>query len=275
MSNTEKEFVRAVIAEKYRLDGRGPREYRSIKIRYEGSKGCCFVDLGETKVVAQISWELSTPKDSRPNEGMVRVNVELSPLMGSFAAIPNSAPTTDDIIEVNRLLERCLRESNCLDLESLCIESGTSAMTIKVDLHVLNHSGNLIDALMLAGIGALKHFRKPDVTYCGLETIVHTNEDRDPLPLNLLHIPVCTTFAFFSLTSDSTVVIMDPTDLEEKCCDWKVIIAANKQREICLMQTLGSRALTTADQILLCCNLAIERAIQTAHLIERSLKEDE
>jgi exosome complex component RRP45 len=34
-----------------------------------------------------------------------------------------SGRITEECVEINRLLERCLKESKCLDLESLCIVS--------------------------------------------------------------------------------------------------------------------------------------------------------
>ena len=38
---------------------------------------------------------------------------------------------------------------------------------IRIDTHVLNHDGSLIDAASIASIAALSHFRRPDVTVIG------------------------------------------------------------------------------------------------------------
>lgn len=40
---------------------------------------------------------------------------------------------------------------------------------IRVDLHLLNHNGNIIDAASIAAIAALCHFRRPDVSVQGEE----------------------------------------------------------------------------------------------------------
>lgn len=40
---------------------------------------------------------------------------------------------------------------------------------IRVDLHLLNHDGNIIDAASIAAIVALCHFRRPDVSVQGEE----------------------------------------------------------------------------------------------------------
>lgn len=43
---------------------------------------------------------------------------------------------------------------------------------IRLDLHLLNHDGNIIDAASIAGIVALCHFRRPDVSVQGEEVTV-------------------------------------------------------------------------------------------------------
>lgn len=43
---------------------------------------------------------------------------------------------------------------------------------IRVDVHVLNHDGNLMDVASIAAITALCHFRRPDVSIQGDEVTV-------------------------------------------------------------------------------------------------------
>ena len=71
------------------------------------------------------------------------------------------------------------------------------AWEVRVDIHILNHDGNLIDASTLAALGALCHFRRPDVTLDGREVIIHPYDVRDPVPLTILHYPLSLTFALF------------------------------------------------------------------------------
>ena len=71
--------------------------------------------------MAQVSCQVVEPKQARPSDGTLFINVELSPMAcPSFEA----GRLSDFGIEINRLLERCLKESRCLDTESLCIVSG-------------------------------------------------------------------------------------------------------------------------------------------------------
>ena len=43
---------------------------------------------------------------------------------------------------------------------------------IRVDVHMLNHDGNLMDAASIAAITALCHFRRPDVSIQGEDVTV-------------------------------------------------------------------------------------------------------
>ena len=74
---------------------------------------------------------------------------------------------TDQSVELNRLLERNIRQSNFLDVESLCIRAGEKVLNIRVDVNVLNHDGNILDCANIAIICALYHYRLPDVSVDG------------------------------------------------------------------------------------------------------------
>ena len=81
-----------------------------------------------------------------------------------------------------------------MDKESLCVLAGQRVRAIllhtidpsshviwaqvwhiRLTIHVLSNSGNMVDCACLAGIVALKHFRRPEVEVVGDEvTIVRT-----------------------------------------------------------------------------------------------------
>jgi exosome complex component RRP45 len=69
---------------------------------------------------------------------------------------------------------------------------------LRVDVNVLNHEGNLVEAASVAALTALCHFHCPDVTIKGEEIIIHNPEERDPIPLSLHHYPVCVSYAVFN-----------------------------------------------------------------------------
>ena len=83
-------------------------------------------------------------------------------------------------------------------MESLCVVADEKVWCVRLDVQILSHCGNAADAASVAGLAALCHFRRPDVTLRGDEVTVHPPSERDPIPLAVHHHPVCSTFAFFN-----------------------------------------------------------------------------
>ncbi len=76
---------------------------------------------------------------------------------------------SDQSVELNRLLERNLRQSNFMDFESLCIRAAEKVWQIRVDLNVLNNDGNMLDCANIALICSISNYRLPDVSVTGEE----------------------------------------------------------------------------------------------------------
>lgn len=266
-STCERDFILRAIKAKLRCDGRQPYDYRRWKITFGVERGCCQVELGKTRVFAQVLATVTQPKANRPTDGVLFVNVELSPM-----ASPSFEPGrfSEVAVYVNRLMERCLKESRCLDTESLCIVAGEKVWNIRVDVHILNHDGNMIDCASVAAITALAHFRRPDVTVSADEVTIHPVDEKEPIPLSLHHMPVCVSFAFFQ---QGKYVLVDPTDKEEKVMDGKMVIGMNKHREICTLQMAGDMLLME-DQILRCSNIAVVKVKEISDLIQIALEND-
>lgn len=267
LSNCEKAFLLRAITDKKRIDGRQTYDYRNIKISFGTEYGCCIVELGKTRVLGQVSCELVTPKMNRPTEGILFFNLELSP-MASPAFEPGRP--SELLVKLNRLLERCLRNSKCIDTESLCVQAGEKVWQIRVDLHLLNHEGNIIDAASIAAVAALCHFRRPDVSVQGEEVTVYSPEERDPVPLSMHHMPICVSFAFFQ---QGTFLLVDPNEREERVMDGLLVIAMNKHREICTVQSSGGIMLLK-EQVLRCSKVAGVKVAEITELIQKALDND-
>ncbi|KAG7160833.1 Exosome complex component RRP45-like, partial [Homarus americanus] len=196
-----------------RYDNREFLEVRDISLNFGKDYGSCTVTLGQTRVLAQVTGEVVEPRPSRPNEGKISISVHLSPM-----AAPHfeSGRSNDLVDELQQILERNIKESRCLDLESLCVLAEESVWQLRVDVTVLNHAGNLGDACNLASVAALRHFHRPDVTVeeDGRVTI-HTLEEREPIPTFMKKVPVCLTYAFF-VVDDKCYMLMDPSEKEER-----------------------------------------------------------
>lgn len=264
LSLSEYNFVLKALAENTRLDRRQVYDVRTMNVEFFKIRGGCIASLGETKVSAQCSAELVKPKDTRPNEGLLKINLELSPMAAQHF---EPGKQSDYGVELNRLLERNVKQSQCLDLESLCIRAGEKVWQIRVDLNALNHDGNILDCANFALICALSHYRIPEVSVTGDQIKIFTEEERIPIPLSILHIPLTTTFAFFD---QGKYLLVDPSELEERCMDGKLVIGMNRHREICTMQLSGN-ILLLQDQIKRCVNIAGTKVTQLTDYIQEEI----
>ncbi|XP_066593997.1 exosome complex component RRP45 isoform X2 [Prorops nasuta] len=228
LSNCEFNFLNKAIESKIRLDGRDLLEGRSVKINFGSNWGNCIVSLGQTRVVTQITCDIQPPKSSRPNEGLVHLNVELNGLAAQH--FDNNRQTSTAIM-INRLLEKCIKDSKCIDLESLCIVADKKVWNLRVDINIISHDGNLIDCASVAALAALLHFHRPDVTSTGENIIIHSFSEKDPLPLTLFHYPLCVSF----ITFENGTTVMDPTYLEERVGVAQLTLGLNSYRELCCL----------------------------------------
>uniref|UniRef100_A0A3B3XYU8 Exosome complex component RRP45 n=1 Tax=Poecilia mexicana TaxID=48701 RepID=A0A3B3XYU8_9TELE len=265
LSNCERDFILKAIEEKKRLDGRQTYDYRKIKITFGTDYGCCFVDLGQTRVMAQVSCELVVPKESRPNEGIMFFNLELSPMASPAFEPPGRA-------DLLKCLTRAPTQGLRNDWKEPCFlcDHDFKVWQIRVDVHTLNNDGNLMDAASVAAIGALCHFRRPDVSIQGEEVTVYSPEERDPIPLSIYHMPISVSFAFFQ---QGTFLLVDPCEREERVMDGLLMIAMNKHREICSIQSSGGIMLLK-EQVMRCSKIASVKVSEITELINKALLND-
>ncbi|KAI4462661.1 exosome complex exonuclease ribosomal rna processing protein [Holotrichia oblita] len=267
VSNCEKKFIKKALSEWNRLDGRAFEEFRELKIEFGKDWGCCTVALGDTRVLAQVSCEVQQPKASRPSEGILNINLELTPL-----GAPNfeAGRQSELSVQLNRLLEKGLKDSKAVDLESLCIKVNEKVWMFRVDVNVLNHEGNILDAASIAALAALSHFRRPDVTFDGEEFIIHTYAQKDPIPTVIHHYPVCISYAVFE---NGEIILADPNLLEENVSDAQFTIGLNGYKEVCGMH-LGGSAAMNIDTILKTSQSAARRAKTIIEEIKKYVEED-
>jgi len=194
-------------------------------------------------------------------------------------AYSSSQPTSEEIL-LSRLLEKTLRRSSALDVESLCLLAGSSVWSIRADVHVLSSDGNLVDCACVSVIAALVHFRKPDTEVTGGKVTVYTTSERDPVPLSILHWPFCVTFNFYGGTkrlgdeeSGQVKVLLDVTRLEEQLRDGACTIGMNRHAEICQIAKLGGVPVD-AVQLLQCTRLAEVKVKEMANFVKARLDLD-
>ena len=223
-----------------RLDGRGVGDYREIKIEQgliEKAEGSARALLGKTEVLVGVKVETGTPFPDTPNNGVLTVNAELVPL-----ASPNfePGPPDENSIELARIVDRGIRESKAIDTEKLCIEPGKKVFVVFVDIYVLNHDGNLIDASALAAVSALLNTKMPNYEIKDGEVVI--KQGYTPLPIKSHPITV-------TLGKINSKLIVDPWLEEEQVMDSRLTMAFNDEGNICAIQKGGS-GYFTQQQIL-------------------------
>ncbi|CAI5510047.1 unnamed protein product, partial [Closterium sp. Naga37s-1] len=214
--------------------------------------GTAEVQLGSTRVLASVSAALTLPFPDRPNEGSLAVFTELAPM-----ADPRFVPGRpgEDAIEVGRIIDRGLRESHAVDTESLCVVAGRAAWALRLDIRVMDNDGNLVDACCLAAVAALLAFRRPEVTVGGddgMQVVVHSVEEHDPIPLTVHNLPLAVTFAFFN---DGNDVVMDPSFKEEAAQAGRCTVLVNAVGDVCSVQKGGGVGVSL-PQLMRCCRVA-------------------
>ncbi|KAK0661170.1 ribosomal protein S5 domain 2-type protein [Cercophora samala] len=267
-SLNEKQFVLQALQDSVRLDGRELEQYRPLELTFGDQYGVADVTLGKTRVLAKASAELTVPYADRPLDGIFNIATELSPM--TSPAFEVNRPTETEVL-ISRLLEKTVRRSGALDTESLCLVAGQKCWSIRVDVHVLSHDGNLIDAACFAVVAALRHFRKPDTSMEGGVLTVYTPAEREPVPLSWLHSPFCVTWSFFGEEGD--IAVLDATWMEEQVRSGSCTVSLNQHGEICQIAKLGGVPVE-AVSLLHCTNVALVKAKDMSSKLDRWLAED-
>ncbi|TRO45233.1 exosome complex protein Rrp42 [Candidatus Bathyarchaeota archaeon] len=235
-----------------RLDGRGLTDYREFSIEeglIERAEGSARIRLGKTEVLVGVKVETGTPFPDTPNDGVLTVNAELVPL-----ASPDFEPGPPDesSVELARIVDRGIRESKMIDSAKLCIEAGKKVFVVFVDVYVLNHDGNLIDASALAAVSALANTKMPNYEVEDGEVKIKTGYS--PLPLK--DHPITVTVAKIN-----DKLIVDPWIEEEQVMEARMSIAVNDDGNICAIQK-GCPGFFTSEQILEAAKTAQEKAAE-------------
>lgn len=224
-----------LIEKSKRLDGRGLGDFREIKIEQgliEKAEGSARVLLGKTEVLVGVKIETGTPFPDTPNEGVLTVNAELVPLASPTF---EPGPPDENSIELARIVDRGIRESKAIDNEKLCIEPGKKVFVVFVDIYVLNHDGNLIDASALAAVAALLNTKMPNYEVKDGEVII--KQGYTPLAMKCRPVTV-------TLGKINNKLIVDPWLEEEQVMDARLSIAFTDEGNICAIQKGGSGCFT-------------------------------
>lgn len=250
IARVKQKQIADLIAKGKRLDGRGLTDYREIKVEQgviERAEGSARVLLGKTEVMVGTKIGIGTPFSDTPDAGALTVNVELVPLASPTF---EPGPPNENAIELARVVDRGIRESKAIDFEKLCIKPGKKVFVIFVDVYVLNHDGNLIDASALAALAALLNTKM--FNYEIEKDEVKIKPGFTQLPI-MKH-PIAVTFAKIN-----DKLIVDPYIEEELVMDTRLTMTIDDDGNICAIQK-GGTGYFTPKQVLEAAKIAREKS---------------
>ncbi|RLE54919.1 MAG: RNA-binding protein [Candidatus Methanomethylicota archaeon] len=257
-----REHVLKLLSKGMRIDGRDLLNYRPISINFEvagKADGSASVRFGDTYVMVGVKAEIGKPFPDTPGEGVLLVNAEFVPL-----ASPDfePGPPNEDAIELARVVDRGLRKGEVVDLKELCIVPGEKVWMLWVDIYILDHNGNLMDAAALASLAALMNTKLPEVKVEG-EEIIKTGKFK---PLNIKDYPIAVT-----LGKIGGSFIVDPLLDEEQLMDCRLTVITTKSGNICALQKSFSGTFSQGD-VLKALNIAVEKGKELRDLLFSSFE---
>ncbi|MDR0911935.1 MAG: exosome complex protein Rrp42 [Methanobrevibacter sp.] len=246
-----RESITKIINEDKRVDGRALNEYRDISIEtgiISKAEGSARVKLGKTQIIVGIKPSIGEPFQDTPNLGVLMTNSEMLPM-----ADPNfePGPPSEASVELARVVDRAIRESEIVDLEKLCIEEGKKVWMVFIDLHIIDYDGNLFDAATLAVVAALASTKLPMASYVDNEVVI---DKENLVDLTLKEKVVMSTFVKIG-----DKMVLDPGLDEESILKARLSVGITESGKICAMQKGGDEPLSQED-ILNAVDVAYEKS---------------
>ncbi len=249
------EYLLNLISKGMRIDKRKLDEFREITIEKNPipkAEGSARVKIGDTEVLAGVKMDVGEPFPDKPNDGILIVGAEFSPLASSSF---ETGPPRENAIELARVVDRGIRESQTIDTKKLCIKKEEKVWIIYLDIHILNHAGNLIDTAALAATEALLNTKMPEYT----KDKVNYEKKTNNLPLKFK--PIAITFVKINEN-----IFTDPSLEEENVITAKLTVTTMDDGNVCAMQKGGSFPLTLNE-----IDKCIEQAIKKGNEIRKLL----
>ncbi len=223
-----------------RIDGRKFEDFRNIQIEtnvISKAEGSAKVKLGNTQVITGVKMDMGEPYPDTPDSGVLTTAAELIPMASpDFEAGPPQA----DAIELARVVDRGVRESEAVDVGDLCIAPNKKVWIVFIDIHILDYDGNLFDAASLSTLAALMTTKVPISRF---KEIFESLKDEMPdvkkylekhpedYDLPMTEPPIsCTSVKF-----DGNIII-DPSLDEEQIAEARLTVATDEKGDIRAMQ---------------------------------------
>lgn len=244
MAELRKDYIYNLMIKGEREDGRAFDQYRELTIDtnvIDKAEGSARVKLGDTHLVVGVKIQTGTPFPDTPDQGVIITNLELIPLA---SPVFEAGPPREDAIELARVVDRGIRESQAIDLSKLCITPGEKVWMVFIDVHVLDDGGNIMDAASLGAVAALLTAKLPNKRF----------DLGDDVNVPMRDVPVSVTAVEIGGS-----IMLDPSLDEQSIAGTRLTVTSNQEGNISAMQKSGVYPLTT-EQINYIVDIAIEKA---------------
>jgi len=222
VSFIKRDYIHGLAKKGVRLDGRALEELRPIQVIkpfVTSAEGSARVKLGKTDVVVGVKIETGTPFADRPNLGVLISSAELVPIASpDFETGPPRPPA----IELARVVDRAIRESQTIDLAPLCIEEGKKVWMVYIDIHPVDYDGNLFDACQWGALAALSTAKIP-------WSKLDPDRKDEKLPVNNLPVSI-------TAIKMGGRILVDPSLDEEEVADARLTVSTDQNGDLRAMQ---------------------------------------
>jgi exosome complex component RRP42 len=274
LPSIKREYLIKLARDGKRVDGRAFDEYRKIEIEpgiISKAEGSAKVKIGRTQVLTGIKMDIGDPYPDIPEEGVMTTAAELIPLASpDFEA----GPPKEDAVELARVVDRGIRESEVIEVDKLCIVPHEKVWMIFVDIHILDHDGNLFDAASLASLTALYNtlvpierlkptLEKLQEKFPAIKKYLEEHPKDYKLPLKDPPIS-CTSVKY------DGIVAMDPSLDEEDTAEARLTVATDKNGHIRAMQK-GLNGTFTKEEVKKVIKASIDNGKKIRELLYKSV----
>ncbi len=235
LDELKKDSIKSLISSGKRAGDRDNVTYRDMVIKKNVlgySEGSAVVRLGKSQVLCAVKIGMGTPFPDRQDEGMLATSAELMP-MASYLFEPG--PPSTEAVELARIVDRGIRAAEMIDMKKLYIDEG-KVLAIYIDLYVMDHDGNLIDAAGAAAMAALQCTKMPKIK----NGEIVKGEYKGQLELS----KTVTTHTFAKI---GDTLLLDPCLDEEKGMEARVTLEIMDNDSICAIQKWGTGSFTQEE----------------------------
>ncbi len=259
------ETIASLVKRGTRLDGRGLHDVRQVEIipnYLPKADGSALVKLGNTQVLVGVKLEVGTPYPDAPDQGVIIVSAEFVPMA---SPVFEPGPPDENAIELARVIDRSIRELGAIDLSKLVLIPGKKVWVVWIDIYVLDHDGNLVDASSIATLAALLTAKIPKAVISEEDEQIVVDKTTHVAQLPLLKKVVTVTIGKLG-----KALIVDPDLEEESVLDTKIIFAISEDGKIAGIQKSGLSSITK-DEVLRATGIAIKKGQELIKIIEQAV----